>query len=157
MRHHDLYRKSLRIVIKHNSAIRRLTSMTLRGCPVLDLTSAPRRSDRRVSSLTEAQIFAKYRINGNLRDNLSSDGRVAREQRRINEWLDHPERRMQSSKELHRVQRWRMHWKLACDLKEKGVPAKAQMEAVEGKWVMALADVLIALENDHMIELGNSI
>ena len=110
-----------------------------------------------MSSLTEAQIFAKYRINGNLRDNLSSDGRVAREQRRINEWLDHPERRMQSSKELHRVQRWRMHWKLACDLKEKGVPAKAQMEAVEGKWVMALADVLIALENDHMIELGNSI
>ena len=76
-----------------------------------------------MSSLTEAQIFAKYRINGNLRDNLSSDGRVAREQRRINEWLDRPERGMQSSKELHRVQRWRMHWKLACDLKEKGVPA----------------------------------
>ena len=30
---------------------------------------------------------------------------------------------MQSSKELHHVQRWRMHYKLACALHEKGVPA----------------------------------
>ena len=77
------------------------------------------RSDRRASRLTEAEIFAKYKLNGLLRANLASDSDAARRQRKINELLD--ERPMQNSKDLHQVQRWRMHWKLACGLRDKGV------------------------------------
>lgn len=91
--------------------------------------TAPR-GDRKASPLSEAQIFSKHKLNGLLRANLASDSEVARNQRRINEWLDN--RPMQSSKDLHMVQRWRMHWKLGCALRDKGVPASESFILLRG-------------------------
>jgi hypothetical protein len=86
--------------------------------PQLSASINPPRGDRRASRLTEEQIFAKYKLGSVLEHNLRSDTDFARRQRKTNEWLN---RQAASSRELHHVQRWRFFWRLACDLRDKGV------------------------------------